>query len=579
MGIALMTQPRLVPLELNLLTNTLNTEFNSLIIGIGTDETLKQRNFRSKAVAAYVLLHKAGATAQQAAQASIDGGLDHGIDSVFISSDNTLWLVQSKYIELGRGEPELGDIAKFRDGVTDLIHGKFERFNQQLNTKAPEIQRALSQDECRVRVVLAYSGTAISDDRRHIFGDLERAFNGTNPAFLQCFIYGLSSLHDIQLVTHSAAPIESIIELNDYGYVPSPYRAFYGRISAKQLAELGALYGDALVERNIRRFKGSSDVNDGINATLIDESHHFFYFNNGVTFLCESISEIHPRDTNRQKGRFRARGISIINGAQTVGAIAKLSATHYENYPAEVLATFVCLESAPDTFGDRVTQYRNRQNAVDLQDFAALDEKQSSWRQTLLMAGVEYIFKHGDGDLPASSSLFSVQEAAVALACSQRGGDWCDFIMAVKTDRKRLFRKPAFVGDTALLSDAYLRLFTDSLTARDLWRSVQISRIVQKTMKARANGETGEDKEILQQGIWLTLHILFIKTQLQIGEALNLTSQEESRLSIAIDTIANQLVLSTKSQQWGKQIRSVFENKTDSQKVKSLMMPMLTQTL
>jgi len=43
--------------------------------------------------------------------------------------------------------------------------------------------------------------------------------------------------------------------------------------------------------------------------------------------------------------------------------------------------------------------------------------------------------------------------------------------------------------------------------------------------------------------------------------------------------IANQLVLSTKSQQWGKQIRSVFESKADCLKAKRLMMPALTQAL
>lgn len=572
------TQPA-IPLELSLLATALDTEFGALITGTGNNPVEQKRNFYSKAVAAFVLAHESDATPAHAAAASIDGGFDHGIDSVFVASDNTLWLIQSKYIEAGRGEPELGDVAKFRDGVTDLIHGRFERFNQALNAKASDIRRALSQDECRIRVVLAYTGTAISEDRRHIFGDLERAFNGSNPGFLRCFAYGLTTLHDIQLAANALEQIESEIELKDFGHVPGPYRAFYGRLSAKRLAELGVEHGDALVERNIRRYKGSTAVNDGLSATLKDEPHHFFYFNNGVTFLCESMSEIHPRDAYRQTGRFRARGLSIINGAQTVGAIAKEPVAHYEANPAEVLATFVCLESTPDAFGDRVTQNRNRQNAVDLQNFAALDEKQSSWRQTLAMAGIEYIFKQGDNDPPLSETVFSVQEAAPALACCQTGVDWADFIIAAKTDRKRLFRKPAFTDDAAPLSNAYARLFSDSLTARELWRAVQISRFAQSTIRARANGESAEDKEILLQGVWLALHILSIKTQLLLGESLALTPQEEARLSVAIDAIANQLVVSTKSQQWNKQIRSVFENKSDCQLIKRLMMQVLTQPL
>ncbi len=39
-------------------------------------------------------------------------------------------------------------------------------------------------------------------------------------------------------------------------------------------------------------------------------------------------------------------------------------------------ATFICLYSAPEDFSDRVAQSRNRQNAVDLEDFAAFYERQ-----------------------------------------------------------------------------------------------------------------------------------------------------------------------------------------------------------
>lgn len=72
---------------------------------------------------------EAGASIDEAVSSSIDGGQDHGIDSVFIDRNHTIWLIQSKYIDSGFGEPELGDVSKFRDGIKDLIEGKLERFN------------------------------------------------------------------------------------------------------------------------------------------------------------------------------------------------------------------------------------------------------------------------------------------------------------------------------------------------------------------------------------------------------------------------------------------------------------------
>ncbi|MDX2352595.1 AIPR family protein [Stutzerimonas xanthomarina] len=573
------------PLELELLCQKLDEDFVNQIAGTGASPAARQSNFYSKAIAAFLLCKAAGATLEEAVAASIDGGLDHGIDSVFVAADNTLWLVQSKYQASGSGEPELGDISKFRDGVEDLLHGKLERFNDALQARAEVITNALNNEACRVKVILVYTGTAVSDDRRHIFGTLERAFNGTNPGFLQCSTYGLTALHESHLEGNAPALIEADIELHNFGYSQAPYRAFYGRMSAKPLAQLYQRHGDYLVERNIRRYKGSTTVNEGLSGTLQQEAEHFFYLNNGVTFLCNSIREVHPRDPNCQLGRLRVTGLSIINGAQTVGAIAREEPAYYETHPAEVMATFICLENAPDDFGDKVTLSRNRQNAVDLEDFAALDERQGVWRQTLALESIDYLIKHGDDDPSHSPQVFSVREAAPALACALPGSDWPDFVVAAKCDRKKLFGRPGLVAARGPLAKAYDRLFTDSLTAREIWRAVQISRFVQTKLRDRA-GEPGPGNlppealttaEILKNCGWLLLHVLFIRTGLLNGPTLALSEADTQSLSIELDQAALKLTEVVQAQAWGKQARSLFENKTDSQTIKRLLMAALAQ--
>ena len=579
-----MATAQLRPLELDLLCQKLDADFAARIVGTGATPQAQRSNFYSKAIAAFVLCEAAGATANEAVAASIDGGFDHGIDSVFIAADQTLWLVQSKYKETGSGEPDLGDVAKFRDGVTDLLHGRWDRFNAVLQARQAALTNALNSEACRVRVVLAYTGTAVADDRRDIFADLEHAFNGTNPGFVRCSAYGLVTLHDLHLDGLSAPRINAEIELRDFGHTQAPYRAFYGRIAAKRLAELWGEHEDRLVERNIRKFKGSTTVNVGLGVTLQQEASHFFYFNNGVTFLCDTIQEQHPRDTHRQLGRFQVRGLSIINGAQTVGAIAREPVAHYDAHPAELMATFVCLENAPDGFGNKVTQSRNRQNVVQLEDFAALDERQAGWQQTLKMAGIEYLIKHGEGELPASATSFSVREAAPILACTVTADDWQEFVVAAKTDKKKLFGREGLVAATDPLRASYSRLFPDSLTARQMWRAVQIGRIVQIRIRDRASAEADpanlpaealRASEILRHGGWLLLHVLFIRTQLQRGQTLALTQDELDRLSRDIDQAAQRLVEVTQDTQWNKQARSVFENRTDCRAVKSRLMAAL----
>ncbi|HCF7248315.1 TPA: AIPR family protein [Pseudomonas aeruginosa] len=574
------------PLELDLLCQKLDADYANRITGTGNTPESRRSNYLSKAIAAFVLHEDAGANLDEAVAASIDGGQDHGIDSVFVSTDQTIWLVQSKYKESGTGEPELGDVSKFRDGVTDLLQGRWNRFNNVLQNRQAAITNALNSGVCRIKVVLAYSGTAVSDDRRDIFADLERAFNGANLGFLRCHAYGLTTLHDLHLDGVSAQPIEAEVELKDFGHTQEPYRAFYGRMDGKRLAELWAAHEEHLVDRNIRRFKGTTTVNAGLTETLRQEAQHFFYFNNGVTFLCDSITEQHPRDPHRQTGTFRIRGLSIINGAQTVGAIAREPLAHYDAHPTVVMATFVCLENAPDGFGDRVTQSRNRQNAVELEDFAALDERQTMWQQTLQMAGVTYLVKQGEDDPPLSPTCFSARELAPFLACTVTTNDWQDYVTAAKADKKKLFGREGLVSATDPLRQSYERLFADSLTARQMWRIVQIGRVVVEKVRARATAEgdpaglpagTLPAREILTHGAWLVLHVIFIRLQLQNGPALALTQDELTAISREVDLVCERLVSSVQGVQWNKQARSVFENKTDCRTVKGRLMAALAQ--
>lgn len=574
------------PLELDLLCHQLDKDYAGLIVGTGNTPESRRNNFLSKAIAAFVLHESAGASLDEAVAASIDGGQDHGIDSVFVSTDQMIWLVQSKYKESGIGEPELGDVSKFRDGVTDLLQGHWNRFNNALQNRQAAITEALNGGVCRIKVVLAYSGTAVSDDRRDIFADLERAFNSAEPDFLRCHAYGLTTLHDLHLDGMSTQPIEADVQLKNFGHTLEPYRSFYGCMDAKRLAELWVIHKEHLVDRNIRRFKGTTTVNSGLTETLTQEAQHFFYFNNGVTFLCNAITEQHPRDTCRQTGTFRVRGLSIINGAQTVGAIAREPLAYYDAHPAVVMATFICLENAPDGFGNRVTQSRNRQNAVELEDFAALDERQTMWQQTLQMAGVTYLVKQGEDDPPLSSTCFSARELAPFLACTVTTNDWQDYVTAAKADKKKLFGREGLVSAADPLRQSYERLFADSLTGRQMWRTAQIGRVVVEKVRARATAEgdpaglpagTLPAREILTHGVWLILHIIFIRLQLQNGPTLALTQDELTAISREVDLVCERLVSSAQGVQWNKLARSVFENKADCRTVKGRLMAALAQ--
>ncbi|NEO90249.1 MAG: hypothetical protein F6K56_08290 [Moorea sp. SIO3G5] len=109
-----------------------------------------------------------------------------------------------------------------------------------------------------------------------------------------------------------------------------PYEAYYGQINGSDVAKWWSKYNNKLFSKNIRNFIGDSEINEEIKKTLENQPELFWYFNNGITVLCQKLTKTNHRKT-RDTGNFYAEGISIVNGAQTIGCIGTL----YENSSEE----------------------------------------------------------------------------------------------------------------------------------------------------------------------------------------------------------------------------------------------------
>ena len=120
-----------------------------------------------------------------------------------------------------------------------------------------------------------------------------------------------------------------------------------------------------LIAANIRAYKGDTEVNSQIAATLRDEPEHFFYLNNGLTAYCTRL-EVHNLDrSNAEEKRISAYGFSIVNGAQTLGAAAKYFADLAAQVSgARVFIKVISLQRCDDerAFAERITRSTNYQN-------------------------------------------------------------------------------------------------------------------------------------------------------------------------------------------------------------------------
>jgi len=133
----------------------------------------------TRALGAYAIHYLAGATPEDAANSITDAGDDNGIDAIFFDEPNKrLYLVQSKWIKDGVGEPENGDIKKFVAGVRDLFNLRLDRFNDKVRRKQSIVTAALNDPLTRYEVVLAHTGASkLAQHSTRDFDDLADEFN------------------------------------------------------------------------------------------------------------------------------------------------------------------------------------------------------------------------------------------------------------------------------------------------------------------------------------------------------------------------------------------------------------------
>jgi hypothetical protein len=162
-------------------------------------------------------------------------------------------------------------------------------------------------------------------------------------------------------------------------------------------------------------------VADSIADTLSSRSECFWYFNNGATILCERVERKGPysASTSRERGHFSCLGVSIVNGAQTIGTIweqpadgAKLDAR------AKMHLRIIPLKDAPGDFAKQVTRATNTQKSILARDFATLDEVQARLARDFRMDGRTYVFRQGDPAPPPEQGT-TLDEISIAVACSK----------------------------------------------------------------------------------------------------------------------------------------------------------------
>lgn len=439
--------------------------------------------FLTRSLAAFALANCCDLDAKTAASCITDGGQDNGIDAIhFDENEKILYLVQSKWKQDGRGSLERGDGQKFITGFKDIINAKFDRFNDRVRLKKPYIEKALNSGDSKFCLVLTYTGNdPLATEQQRDFTDLLEEMNDTSP-ILSLRVFRQVNIHGIIASGAQGSPINLEIAISNWGQTRDPYCAFYGQVAATDVASWD-VHNPRLFSPNLRVFLGSTEVNQSLMDTLVHNPEKFWYFNNGITVLCSSIRKKPIGGNSKESGVFECFDVSIVNGAQTVGAIAAANVNHSSAVmKAMVPVRFISLEQCPEGFAAEVTRANNTQNRIERRDFVSLDPEQERIKTELRLDGVTYVYKSGE-TAPRNTPGFDLSEATIALACSRPD---ISFTLDAKREISKLWED--------ITKSPYRVLFNPGVNGKQIWRFVQIMREIDDVLASEHSSRGGREK-------------------------------------------------------------------------------------
>lgn len=536
----------------------------------GWDEGQHDRDRLSRSLAAYALAKLAVLDDATAANSVTDGSDDGGIDAIYFSpTKNQLVIVQAKYKPSGTA-PAQDENLKTINGIRALQARRFNEFSETFRNRSDELELALDTPGVKICLALVFLGAIVgqhvTNDLDALKGEINRISERMNwePA-------GLDVVHGWLLEEQVLTPVEIDVTLENWHCTPSPKMTIYGQVTVADLAELVGVHGAALFQRNIRHYLGSIGVNAAISKTALRNPQDFFYLNNGLTAVAEDIQQA---GGNYDRCVFHLKNVSIVNGAQTAGAVTSASFSGAISRDAKVLITIIKI-GVDDDLGLKITKARNHQTAVRGVDFAALDPNQERIRRELATSGITYHYRPSEAARVRTESSLTLEDSALALACmsfpllttaeirqksihNRPSHNAVEFVVTAKKSVARLWEQEG---------GYYKKLFKPTTSGLSIFRQVQIFRFIDRILHGSEWSENSYFRRMFfRHGRYFIMaFVAQVAADIVKRPELHISTEDQVELSRLTNELSELIYSTTEPLQSVKGYLAIFRNLTDSQ--------------
>ena len=327
----------------------------------------------------------------------VDGGEDKQIDVLSMEEDPIngvadLWIIQAKNSEsfsstaltlLGNGLAWVFEKSKAQ--YQTLRNVPFVRKIDDVR----EFRNRCGPSNLRVHVYFVTRGNAknLSKEFTDELAEIRSKYDA--GGFAQFSIQPIGASELVELLGEQERRLRQVDETvpivfdkNKPSYIRYSAHGMTGIICTVKGSEIARLVaGDrekAIFDLNLRRYYGAEKgrVNPSIAATSANrnESHMFWFFNNGITIVCDRCDVVNDPD----HAHLKLTNMQIVNGCQTSMTLAATAQSGTLQDDVEVLVKV--FETTDERFVGKVVLTTNNQNAISSRDLKANDQVQEDYQ-------------------------------------------------------------------------------------------------------------------------------------------------------------------------------------------------------
>lgn len=237
----------------------------------------------------------------------------------------------------------------------------------------------------------AYESTNVHNELKAA-GTLASSIELTEQCEVETVELGLRTIEALYLSSRGTIQVTKEIQFPASEYIKeigNGWTSYALTIDGGKLFDLYEEHGKSLFSANLRDYMGmdkrGNTVNNTIRNTVESEAGLFYIFNNGITIISKKAKQ--------EDDILSIQGMSIVNGAQTTGAIHAAGRGNAEN--VSVLGRVVVVDD--DAMNPGIVTANNTQNAIVAWDRRSRDPVQVRLGQEFRSKGMDYVYRRDEG--------------------------------------------------------------------------------------------------------------------------------------------------------------------------------------